>query len=336
MFFLTNCEKDSTELTESTLENVESAPSFFEAQPEVYRAAGDAYREDMFLLKRDLDSGTLELTDNVDDIYLGSQESIMGELTGHVQQGVIGEEDLSKLIEFNEAIPALGLTANMALTEARSVVESWMQNNGVTVIETPMTYHAISVATEALLKTQVTRLEEDSKQPTVLKGANDNTLCTVSGWFCGQSNATVSRAAQAALALGVRDAFRRASDWSSAQQSAAIAAILFIVNTFWDDIFCNEDCDDCGPAAGIRAVYNGCNFTGLQAIGSFEYAEAFEYLIDINQDGVYDITRELFNDSGFIPKSSLPTTPFKVIVDVLCDGGRGNVPGSRMSWPVDR
>ena len=337
LLFLWSCEKDVEELSEgATPESLQASDFFTKASPQVYRAAGDAYREDMFNFTQNLETGTLELTNAVDDIYLGTRESVLGELTGYVHQGIVGDQDLSKLSEFTDAIPTLGLTGNMPLVEARSIVADWMQGNGVTVAEYPLTYHAISVATEAVLKTQVTRLEEDLKQQIVSKGANDNTLCTVRGTFCSQTNQTVSLAAQAALALGVRQAFRSASSWTTLQQDAATTAIVLIITTFWDVAFCNEDCDNCGPAAGIRAVYNGCTFMGIQAVGTFEHGEGFTYLIDVNQDGVYEMQRDIFDNIGFVPRTSLPTAPFKVIVDVLCDGGRGNVPGSTMPWPVDR
>ena len=162
----------------------------------------------------------------------------------------------------------------MALAEARSIVGSWMAEKGVTVADYPLTFHAISVSTEALLKTQITYLEEDAtKQQVIPKGADNQTLCTVTGFFCSETNATVSAIAQAALALGVRSAFRQTSSWTAFQQDAATTAVVLIINTFWDDVFCQEDCDECGPATGIRAVYSGCNFTGIQAVGSFEFAE---------------------------------------------------------------
>ena len=48
------------------------------------------------------------------------------------------------------------------------------------------------------------------------------------------------------------------------------------------------------------------------------------------------MTRSVFTNNGFVPKTSLPTAPFKAIVNVNCDGGNSGVAGSIMAWPVSR
>ncbi len=288
-------------------------------------------------MQQDLDAGTLEFTEEVDDIYLGTDESIRGALAGYTNQGVLDESDLGKLIEFGDAIDGLGFVGSMSLVNARGLVGNWMQNHGVSVVETPVSYHAISVLTEALLQTQVTRLQQDGKLTIPEKGADNNTLCTATGNFCG-TNATVSQAAQAALGVGVRETFRQTTNWTALQQDAAATAVVFLITTFISKNSCkNLDCDDCGPAAGIRAVYSGCTFTGIQPVGSFEFAEQVNYSIDKDQDGFFETSlpaRVMPGTAvGFVPKAALPSTPFKVYADVLCDGGLIVAPGSIMPWP---
>lgn len=331
----TACEKESGEPTFEAPEISSSRESFYQPNPSLYQAAGDAYRENLFYYNQDFEAGIINPVEDASEIYLGSIENNKGIIGGYVNQGSIDDLDQQKLYEFNNAIPDLGLTSNTTLLEGRAIIESWMTENAVTAKDFPLTYHTILIAIESLFENQITKLQK-SDPGIILKGANDNTLCTVSGLFCTRTNAVVSGAAQAALALGYRQYFSSLTNWTTLQQNAAVAAIALILNTFWDDIFCNEDCDDCAPAAGIRAVYNGCNFTGIQAVGSFEFAEEWEYFIDRNQDGTTDQIIPQRTNAGFVPKTSLPATGFKVFVDIKCDGGLQNQPGSVMPWPASR
>lgn len=82
----------------------------------------------------------------------------------------------------------------------------------------------------------------------------------------------------------------------------------------------NEDCDECAPAVGIRPVHDNttCQFLGIEAVGTFEFAERWNFLIDVNRDGSFDVTQTV--TSNLVPASSLPGSAFEVIVDVECDG----------------
>ena len=332
---LQGCEKDTDQLTIEPLDatQFQHDASFATSVPDLYVEAGDIYREDLFHYEQDLATETITLPSSTNNIYLGTHEDIKGALLSYSRINTIGAADLEKLFEFDAAIIGLGLTPDMTLGEGRQVVERWMRDHGVTVEQFPLTYHTISIAIESLFENQITKLQKESKVQN-LKGSESNSLCTVKGLLCTKTNSFVSSAAQAALGLGIKQVFKKVSDWTDVQQAAAAAAVVLIIDTFWDDIFCIEDCDDCGPAAGIRAVYNGCNFTGIQAVGSFEFVERFRYAIDINQDGAPDQVIPIENSNvGFIPKTSLPTAGFKASVEVLCDGGKEGKEGSIMPWP---
>jgi hypothetical protein len=302
----------------------------------MYRLVGDQYQEDLFYLKSDLDDGSIVIDEmTLGDVRLNTTEEDIGVLTYLVTgEAVTTQQDLDMLLQFREEVPSFGFTGQTPLSSARAYLRQWLSDREITELHYPLTYHAISVGAEALLTNQITRLREEGLDEGISFRSDNNTLCTVRGLFCSKTNAFVSKAAQTALAAGTKPLLKKTTNWSSGEINAVVIAIKLVLDTFMDSWFCKEECDDCGPAVGIRSVFNGCTFMGIEAVGTFEFAEEFVYRVDDNQDGVFDFNRQIFNSNPFLTKSSLPNTPFKVIVDVGCDGARVGAQGSTMPWPL--
>ena len=342
LLVLSTCEKDSPLQDDIATTPVFGSDDFTSAVPETYREVGNTYRQDMFYQNEALKSGELSY-DNSTEADFSSDDELIDELESYVALGAFSAADLKLLLTFRSEVGSMGFVGATTLIEARGKLDSWMTDNSVTVEQYPLTYHTLQTAKEVLLTTQITQIFEASASKGIsTKIGNDGQLCDViprysvppMSLLCTKTDAFASKAAQAALKIGIKKVFSTVLVWSSVATAGATAAVALVISTFWDDIYCKAVCDQCAPAAGIRMVYNGCTFTGIQAVGSFEFAEQWLYLIDANQDGTYE--RQVFarSNNGFVAKADLPTTGFKVIVDVTCDGL--SAPESQMEWPGGR
>lgn len=322
----TSCEKEPVDQKEK-IPNIESANTGFLTEvPDTYRETGIAYRDAMHYYQKAIKEGEVQNPATDQSFMFEDIEASMKFLQAYESLGHVSNLDIEMLNTFIRYIESMNVSGTTDISEIRALVTDWITTNGISVKQYPLTFHTIMVAKEALFTNQITILREESDN-LQLRGADDGFLCTVSGFLCGQTNQQVSTAARAAVIFGAGQAFKASVEWTDFQESAAVAAIGLIINTFWNVIFCNEDCDTCAPAVGIRPVFSNttCQFLGIEAVGTFEFAERWAFLIDDNQDGAFDLTRTVL--SNFVPASSLPSSTFDVIVDVDCDGA------TDMPWP---
>lgn len=99
------------------------------------------------------------------------------------------------------------------------------------------------------------------------------------------------------------------------------------VENWWLERWCREECDACSSALGVAAIWDGCSFEGIAAVGSeFEFNEGIDFIFDYNLDGVVDEQRQRF-DAQYPAGAISNNGPFNVRVDVTCDGGR------EFPWP---
>jgi hypothetical protein len=131
------------------------------------------------------------------------------------------------------------------------------------------------------------------------------------------------------LAAGEREELSSTEQFGlSLLQNAIGDVITNFVNTLWNEAWCKEQCDNCGPALGVAPIIQNCVFTGISAAGSqFEFVERFRFLFDYNLDGIVDqIDPNVFQN--FFPAGAINNNgPFNVRVDAFCDGD------TEFAWP---
>ncbi len=99
---------------------------------------------------------------------------------------------------------------------------------------------------------------------------------------------------------------------------AGVISFFFINNN--DPLNCYGDCDDCHHPVKIvlKADYFRCNFSAAQWFGNFEFAQAWEYNVNVHSGN--------FNGTVFESRTGFPLNfdpnglPFTVTVRTLCDG----------------
>lgn len=322
----TSCEKEQVAQNEKAPTVESTNTGFLEEAPETYRKTGIAYREALHYNQKAIENGEVQYPATDQSFMFEDAEASIKYLQSIESLGHVSNPDIEMLNSFMGYIESMTVSGSTDISVVRALILDWVATNGVSVQQYPLTYHAVMVAKEALFTNQITILREESDN-LQLRGADDGFLCTVSGFLCTRTNEQVSNAARTAVIFGAAQAFKASVEWTTFQEDAAAAAIGLIIATFWNVIFCNEDCDMCAPAVGIRAVFDetGCQFLGIEAVGTFEFAERWIFLVDTNQDGAFDQTLTVLNN--FLPASSLPSSTFDVIVDVECDGA------TDMPWP---
>lgn len=139
--------------------------------------------------------------------------------------------------------------------------------------------------------------------------------------MCPDFNKETEAAKDAAAAAApevVKKTLVEAGQTSDPVIAAMLAVIKVALGVVWESAFCTVECDECAGPAGILGFYQGCNLSEIQAIGTFEHANRWYFLIDANFDNSYEqtITRDLQNS---VRISDLPNGNFKVIADAECD-----------------
>ena len=335
-FFLWTCEKDQivTSSNDEADPQITQDSDLLKEQPAAYRGAGIAYRDAIHYQKKAIQAGEIEFPS--DEIVTTDPQTTIDALNVYESIGYVTQSDVSKLQAFMAYVAEINVNGSTDISHVRGLISNWVSRNGVKVEKHPVTYHSIMIVKEALFKNQLTLLRE-ANENFQFRGADDGTLCTVSGFLCSQTNAAVSAAARTAASQAAAAGFKglinfNADDeltiFESGLSIGIAAAINGLLTLFWDQIFCNIDCDMCAPAIGIIPVFNEttCQFLGIEAAGSFEFAERWNFSIDANRDGTFGAPQTDLDN--FVPSSSLPNNTFDVFVDVACDGN------TDMAWPV--
>lgn len=297
--------------------------------PEVYAAAADAtYFTYAKVLQSEPNGGIAESAKDLPSPL--DMVQFRNLVHAYVEQAHLEERDGKALVEAVNFFASLNLIEGDSVDELEKELLDFKQSLDMTPTATPITYHTFMTISEVMLRGPVDRLE--GKKDNLQKN-NDGSLCATVGFFCpsadGQSG--IANAAQIAASAAAASAFKEAGVIDGTATVAVVAALIKeALGLVWEGLFCTMECDECAEAAGIIVDYNGCDLNEILPLGTFEFAEGFVYLIDENRDGSYERNVVVRNSSGRVRASDLPSNPFKVIVDVECDGG------TPRPWPVDR
>jgi hypothetical protein len=284
-------------------------------------------------------------------------EQAIQDLSSYTKTGIISEADIRRLESFRAFVSSGAINETMLTRDMVKKVNQWMVTEGITLESSPILYHAFQASKSALFDTQTALLKNKGKgvahgEDDNFSKMNDGQYCIISGTFCTvrTQGGRLAGLVRGGVAAGVAGIFRETADWSSEQEIIGIinlgnlaetvtgAAIAGIVSTFWDEIFCSTECDNCGPAIGINAVFENCQFIGIRLIGNFEFADRFELVFDTDFDGAFDETRSIREPSSpFIPAAQLPPGNLNIAVDIVCDGAQAFPwPGGSNGVFVDR
>jgi hypothetical protein len=220
-------------------------------------------------------------------------------------------------------------------------------------METPLVYH-VSHILELVATTNQSTLPVSVNDLSYLAKSDDGELCTIrhKNWLserlglCGAANNSIAGdalriAVLAQIAAAPAAALTALNAISFGGASIVTAVIGALASNglaaLWSNTWCMEQCDDCGPANGVTALFSGCTFTGIMATGNgFEFNEGVTFRIDVNNDRQTDFTVPS-NPGSVISRSSLiPDGLFRVQADVTCDGDEEIDWGVSDNWiPID-
>ena len=231
----------------------------------------------------------------------------------------------------------------------------WRADARINQEETPLVYH-VSQILELVATTNQSTLPVSVNDLSHLAKSDDGSLCSIRhrNWLserlglCGAVNNSV---AADALRIAVISQVRAGAVGgltalgfiTGGPAGAVIGAVVGALiqeglGALWSNTWCKLQCDDCGAANGVTALFNGCTFTGIMATGNaFEFNEGVTFRIDVNNDRQTDFTVPS-NPGSTISRSTLlpDDRPFRVQADVTCDGDEEIDWGNPTNWiPID-
>ena len=285
----------------------------------------------------------------------GGQPGCAEKIRAGIQLGYLLPGESVAFEELRGFLEKLDWTKMDYFYELEDKFEEWRVAKGITIDHCPVTYHASKILQTILTNNQATILASARG----VDKRDDGRLCYIghanyiaARWgLCGSANDDeiadiLSEAVRNRL---VEEASTRFNDFSrnlatriltspggslnyieraslNVLQTTIRDAIDSGIDIAWNWAFCDEQCDNCGPALGIARVIMNCELTGIRAVGSaFEEAERYEYNIDFNNDRVIDDQPVLLGDDPYLAVSGIAfpsgrTQDFWASVDAYCDG----------------
>jgi hypothetical protein len=308
---------------------------FKQPQPDAYREAGIAFRSTYYGYEAAAERDEVFITNP--DGFPDSPEEYYARIQPMEDAGWLDARERQTLVKLQEYLTDNPINAELTIGNVRSYFQRFRDQVNLSPATTPFVYHALGILEASLFETQVDILVDNfsKKAPSLAKRGDDGKLCDVYGSLCpagSNADARLSSAVRAAVAATAAAAFKDAVeitiannfigfigniDLGNLTEQVLATIVAQVVILIWNEVFCKEQCDECYPAFGIDAVFEDCDFAGIRARGFFEFAERWEWRFDFNNDGVFG--GEIQTRENFVPLSSLPSQPFSVIVDVICD-----------------
>ncbi|NJO87191.1 MAG: hypothetical protein HC821_04100 [Lewinella sp.] len=257
-----------------------------------------------------------------------SRKDLMTQLDYFVERGDLAPQDVASLLELLEFFGNRQWNRETPLSDVSNQLNGFLTDNAINSTDYPLTFHMVKFTEELLVNNLITRNTTDEGALAGQKN-DDGQLCTTSGFLCPSQSAIASAASNAASAAFASALVSTAIKATGPLGAGILAIMRFAFRDLFTSIFCNVDCDECGPAAGVIAIYNSnCSLRELRAAGSFEFAERFIFLVDGNLDGAFEADPVVPQNS--LPGSAITSPQNRVIVDVVCDGNRSFL------WPRNR
>jgi hypothetical protein len=255
------------------------------------------------------------------------------------------------MIEF---LSDLGNRPYTRISEMKRAFAEWRADARINQEETPLVYHTSQIL-ELVATTNQSTLPVSVNDLSSLAKSDDGSLCTIRhrNWLserlglCGAANSSVAADAlriavltqvRAGAVVGLTALGSLAGPAGSVVGAVVGALIQAGLGALWSEAWCRTQCDDCGAANGVTALFNGCTFTGIMATGNaFAFNEGATFRIDDDRDGQVDFTVPSNQESVISRSSQLPDDrPFRVQVDVTCDGNSVIPWGDPNFWiPID-